>query len=147
LTGFAEALDAFATKTSAKADMVVRKVVFDIDAALVLKSPVGNPDLWAKQSLPAPKGYVGGRFRANWQYGENTIPLGELWNPITGPFPPENPIDVAMDAGGKVHYLVNNLPYAYRLEYGWSTQAPLGMVQTTVVEFLPIVALAAKAVE
>jgi hypothetical protein len=47
-------------------------------------------------------------------------------------------------AAGKVHYLTNNLPYAYRLEYGWSRQAPNGMVGVTVVEFQSIVNAAAK---
>lgn len=32
---------------------------------------------------------------------------------------------------GSVIYLQNNLPYIERLENGWSDQAPLGMVSTT----------------
>ena len=32
---------------------------------------------------------------------------------------------------GQTLYLVNNLPYAMRLEYGYSKQAPAGMVRLT----------------
>ncbi len=59
-------LKAFAEKAKGNADLVVRKVVLDIGTRVVLRSPVGDPDLWEGK---APKGYVGGRFRGNWQYG------------------------------------------------------------------------------
>jgi hypothetical protein len=48
------------------------------------------------------------------------------------------------DAAGKVHYITNNLPYAWRLEHGHSKQAPAGMVGLTVVEFAGIVDKAAN---
>ena len=40
---------------------------------------------------------------------------------------------------GDVIYLVNNLPYAKRIEEGWSRQAPIGVVGLTVLEFQKIV--------
>ena len=45
---------------------------------------------------------------------------------------------------GATIYLVNNLPYAVRLEYGWSKQAPAGMVRITAAEFQSIVDDAAR---
>jgi hypothetical protein len=36
---------------------------------------------------------------------------------------------------GEIIYLTNSLPYARRLEYGWSKQAPAGMVRITVANF------------
>lgn len=139
-------LEAFDKKTFQRANMLVRDVVIAVDASLVEKSPVGNPDLWAESSLPPPKGYVGGRFRANWQLGVNINPDGELYTPIVGPFPDKNPIDVPDQAATNIFYLVNNLPYANRLEDGWSTkQAPFGMVSITVLEFKPIVRQLAEA--
>jgi hypothetical protein len=46
-----------------------------------------------------------------------------------------------------VHFLTNNLPYALRLEYGWSkNQAPAGMVGLAVAEFQSIVRDAAAEV-
>lgn len=132
-------LKAFADRTNATANAIVRDTVIQVDRALVEKTPVGNPLLWANPDA-APPGYVGGRLRANWQYGENAPREGELWTPITGPFPDKNPIEVAAEAGGKTHYLVNNLPYAQAIEDGHSEkQAPAGMVGITVLEFQPIV--------
>jgi hypothetical protein len=33
------------------------------------------------------------------------------------------------------YYITNNLPYAERLEYGWSGQAPSGMIRLSLAEF------------
>lgn len=95
-----------------------------------------------------PRGYVGGRFRGNWQYGENTPPSGEL-----DTIDPSGGVSVARFAsvtttmeGGAVDYIVNNLPYAQRLENGWSKQAPAGMVALTVQRFSAIVNEAAARV-
>lgn len=132
-------LKAFADKTNANANAAVRQIVLGVDEAVVERSPVGNPLLWKHPGM-APPGYVGGRFRANWQYAESAAPTGELWTPIVGPFPAKNEINVAAEAGGKIHYLVNNLPYAQALEDGHSTQAPpAGIVALTVLDFEPIV--------
>jgi hypothetical protein len=139
-------LKAFAEKTSAKANAVVRKIVIDVGTSLVLKSPVGDADFWKN---PPPPGYVGGRFRANWQYGFGAANLttSEKIDPegtstiqtIVG--------KVGSDPAGDVHYITNSLPYSDRLENGWSRQAPQGMVGLTVLEYKPIVEAAARAVQ
>lgn len=138
-------LKAFADKTNARANACVRGIVFAVDRSLVEKSPVGNPELWARPGN-APPGYVGGRFRANWQYGENEAPEGELFEPNAGSYPnADETIEretskVEAQAAGKKHFLVNNLPYAMAIEEGHSTkQAPAGVVAITVIEFEPIV--------
>lgn len=122
--GAAFALDVtrFVEKTNAKLNLVVRKVLFDLSARIVQLSPVDT-----------------GRFRANWQYGEGQIPSGTV-----------DAVDKSSDGGstaadimqkipqqamGKIHYVVNNLPYSIRLEYGWSKQAPSGMVRITLQEY------------
>lgn len=146
---FALDLAAFRNKTSAKVRAVTRKIVIDVGSALVMKSPVGNPDLWAKPSS-APAGYVGGRFRANWQYGYGT---------------PDKSTSTKVDASGQatisaivgevsgreaagVHYITNSLPYAQRIEEGHSQrQAPQGVVRLTVIEFQSIVDNAARLVQ
>lgn len=121
-------------KTKGRAEEVSRKRVLAVGASLVLKSPVGDPSLWKEKPPP---GYVGGRFRANWQHGMNV---------------PQSGVTNAVDASGNetisalgarissadpfgVHFIVNNLPYARALEYGHSSQAPAGMVGVTVAEF------------
>jgi hypothetical protein len=51
---------------------------------------------------------------------------------------------IAISAGEK-YYIVNNMPYARRIEYeGWSSQAETGMARRTVVNFKKIVQAEAK---
>lgn len=142
---FALDLKKFADKTDARVNALVRKIVIDVGTSVVLKSPVGDAKYWKS---PAPKGYVGGRFRANWQYGLGAMDLttsekidasgAATISAIVG--------KVGDTPAGQVHYLTNSLPYADRLENGWSRQAPNGMVNLTVLEFQPIVDAAAKAI-
>lgn len=87
--------------------------------------------------LVAGKGYVGGRFRGNWQFSIDTPADGVL-----------DQIDVSGNVSvavlkaqvqsltaGQTAYIVNNLPYGIALEYGHSTQAPSGMVRVTLANF------------
>lgn len=97
--------------------------------------------------LVAGKGYVGGRFRANWQFQIATPAAGE----VDAVDSSGNKTLGVIQAGiqtlklGDTAYLVNNLPYAIPLEYGHSSQAPAGMVGTTVAEFQQIVLEAVEA--
>lgn len=155
-TTFALQLKAFADKAGAAADLVVKKVVIDMGTRVVERSPVGNRELWAdnkvrmEKGLPLqPKGYIGGRFRANWQYGNYTgggLPMSSLPDiDASGQVSIDRITSgVPSDAAGMIHVLRNNLPYALRLEEGWSTQAPAGMVGITVREFQAIVDKAVK---
>lgn len=129
---------AFKDKTSTQMDLIIRKVVIDVGSRVIQRSPVGNPKLWKGA---APKGYIGGHFRANWQYGQMVAPQGLLAAIDKSGKETINKIIQAVKSGaaGKVHFIVNNLPYAMRLETGWSQQAPAGMVAITVAEFQGIV--------
>jgi hypothetical protein len=76
-----------------------------------------------------------GRFRGNWMYGLNNPDLSTL----------ETGVQFSMNESG-LHfnngdtlYFTNNLPYAKRLEYGWSKQAPKGMVRLTAAKWPYIV--------
>ena len=142
---FSLQLAEFVKKAAARADEAVREIVIEVAANIDKRSPVGNPDLWAS---PPPKGYTGGRFRGNWQYGNYSgvmIPTGE-----TGAIDPTGAATQAaivaaipVKAAGVRHVLINNVPYAMVLERGrvagpparGSTQAPKGMVGLAVVEF------------
>lgn len=98
--------------------------------------------------LAAGADYVGCRFRANWQIGISVINTASSREPdATG--------ESAMQAGsakmdtwspGKTIYISNSLPYAMRLEYGWSTQAPGGMVRLTQQRFNTILDANIKAI-
>lgn len=48
---FALDLKAFAEKVEANAETVIKKVAIDLLAAVVDRSPVGNPELWAANSV------------------------------------------------------------------------------------------------
>jgi hypothetical protein len=134
---FSDDLARITEKYKRRINMVVIKVVTNMGERLVEKSPVGNPSLW-QNPLSAPDGYVGGAFRANWQHGLNSYPLTTIDST-------ENNAEARIEQGamagrlGDLHYIVNNLPYSIRLEDGWSTQSPGGMVGLTVTEFGSIV--------
>lgn len=138
-TSLGDQIRKFAKSTDERVDLVIKKIVLDVGTSLVLKSPVGDPDFWKGS---APPGYVGGRFRANWQYGFNAV--NELTTEETDK---TGSISIGRiekgtenKATGNVHYITNSLPYAERLENGHSQrQAPNGMVKITVLEFEPIV--------
>jgi hypothetical protein len=129
-------LSNFARHVGQRVDEVTKEVVFELSAKLNEYSPVGDASYW---SHPPPRGYVGGHFRANWQYGFNNKPSRELPghsdqlpSKIGAQFP-------ALTAG--VHYLINNTPYGPRLEAGWSRQAagPHAVVGRAVLDFQNII--------
>ncbi|WPO96919.1 hypothetical protein [Pseudescherichia sp.] len=88
--------------------------------------------------IKAPPGYTGGRFRGNWQVSFDTRTTEE-----TGRVDKAGHLTIAagnvtlglFKVGVRDIYFCNNVPYAYRLEMGHSSQAPGGMVRITAAEF------------
>ncbi|UMK54482.1 hypothetical protein [Serratia ureilytica] len=88
--------------------------------------------------IKAPAGYSGGRFRGNWQVGLDAAPQGE-----TGQVDKSGGKTLAAGTlvierfrvGMQAVYFTNNVPYAYQLEFGHSSQAPGGMVRITAADF------------
>lgn len=88
--------------------------------------------------INAPAGYTGGRFRGNWQVSFDAPTTDE-----TGRIDKTGDLTKAagnytlslFKVGMKSIYFCNNVPYAYPLEMGHSTQAPGGMVRITAAEF------------
>lgn len=112
-----------------KVNLLQKRIVFDLFRRLVLKSPVGNPSLWKPSSLPPPPGYVGGRFRGNWQITVTTPAAGALDTTAQPPF------SYPSFKGLQTVWITNNVPYAERLEGGWSyRQAPDGIVAVSIAE-------------
>lgn len=115
-------ISALAEKYKTRVDVVVRKIVLDLFVRVVQRSPVDT-----------------GRFKGAWIVGTNAIPkagAGHLDKTTSGlgsmtqivlngvsRFPVDQPF-----------WLANNLPYSVRLEYGWSKQAPGGMVRLSLRE-------------
>jgi hypothetical protein len=140
-SNYAVQLAKFAQKAADITDRVVRGVVMEIGTRIVDRSPVGDGTLWKS---PPPKGYIGGRFRANWQYGNYSgagIPMADLPNIDKSGAASIARIAAGLPqkAAGMKHVLINNLPYAQALEDGHSTQAPSGMVGLVALEFPQIV--------
>lgn len=112
-------------------EMAVRRVAFAIDRALVMSTPVGNPDLWKR---PAPKGYVGGRARANWIPTLNTpsqVPSERKDKQGSATIALLAPVTQNYKIGDTL-WLSNSLPYIVRLNEGHSTQAPSGYVEMAI---------------
>lgn len=132
---FALSLAAFAKKAPEQARQVVRKVSLDLLTATVLRTPVGNPDLW--KSKP-PAGYVGGRLRANWTVSlvnPDTTTTDAIDKTGQGTISRGSAV-IGQADGTKDICITNSLPYAIPIEYGHSgVQAPQGMVRVTVAEF------------
>ena len=114
-------------------DQVVRGTLLDLSRRIVLRTPVGNPSLWA--SAP-PAGYTGGQAKGNWQAS-----IGSPETGTTSTIDKSGSATLAsingktQSAPGNVWYLANNLPYIGRLEFdAWSTQATEGMVRVSLAE-------------
>lgn len=110
-------LDKLAARAGARMETVVRKATFDLFRNVVLRSPVDT-----------------GRFRANWNvsYASPNYSTTAATNQARGVT--EAGKALTLPVGG-VTYLSNGLPYARRLEFGWSNQAPQGMVRLSVQQF------------
>lgn len=117
-------IQAFVTKAKKNPETVMRSVSLKLFSAIIKASPVDT-----------------GRFRGNWQTTGVT--------PATGLIAGADPTgDKAMNSaatfitnapGWNTFTLTNNLPYAERLEYGWSKQAPVGMVRVNIARFQQLI--------
>jgi hypothetical protein len=140
---FALQIEAFARQAIGRVQDVERSVVLQVMTSLVLKSPVGDPSRW-KDPESAPPGYVGGRFRGEWQYTYNALPTSTV-----GSIDATGQVSIGRAIIGRkrpgIHYLTNLMSYGRKLEYdGHSSQAPNGMVGITVREFDGLVASTAR---
>jgi hypothetical protein len=121
----------FVEKAKGNVDIVIRKIALDLFKRVILKSPVDT-----------------GRFKGNWQVAIGEMPIGTLElddKAGTATISKMQATVMGLEAG-QVIYLVNNLVYGPRLEYGYSKQAPNGMVRLTLQEFPGIVVEAASEV-
>ena len=140
LGSFSAAIDRFNKKANESMDRTVKRTVIGLGRAIVNRNPVGTP------ATTGVKGYRGGRSKANWQYGLNSIPTSVIED-----FDPDGNRTIAgiaasvpTKAAGHVHYIANNVEYIKFLENGSSRQAPNGMVVRTILDFQQIVQGAAR---
>ena len=120
MSGFTLDIKNFVEKAKKNPETVARQVSFKLFSAVIKASPVDT-----------------GRFRMNWQTAGAVAPSGVIDGTDKGG---------AAAIGDAASYifaasdwneftLTNNLPYAERLEYGWSSQAPQGFVRVNVARF------------
>lgn len=138
--GFAEDMAAWAKKTGNKMDGTIKSTCLEMTRLVMQRTPVGDPTYWQS---PAPPGYVGGRARNNWMPEINKIDTS------TTTVPDKNAnfqraVPFVANAPGNIFYLTNSLPYIQRLEYGYSKQAPGGIVRLSVQEFHLVIKKAIK---
>jgi len=125
---FGKEVESFALQFADANEKTVRGTTIKLWEAITLSSPVDQ-----------------GRFRANWfaSYGDtskvtnNTDKSGQ--KTIS-----RNKKDVLGQADYSQFTLTNNLPYSERLEYGYSDQAPSGMVRMNVKRFNRLIEQEAK---
>lgn len=145
---FAVDLQRFAEKAKDRADEAVGTIVVAIAAELDKRSPVGDPSRWTEEFKEVGQrlgwygaGYVGGRFRGNWQLGVDVRIRSALNRIDPDGKETQAAIEAAIpdEASGRVYNLSNNVPYAMQLEMGYSKQAPTGIVGLTATMFQQIV--------
>lgn len=119
---FSGDLNRFADVMGYRMDYLVKHVVLEIADNIIEMSPVGDPVYW--RNPPSP-GYVGGTFSGNWQHQEGgSYPTNKFTTRGKDASKSRIRASVPERAAGKQHWVVNNMPYSIRLEYGWSRQAP-----------------------
>lgn len=106
----------------------VKGTLFSLSAKIVEGTPVGNPTLW--KSKP-PKGYIGGTLRGAWNASFGAPDLS-----ISGSIDKTGAVTIGKISTtvdtlelGQTFYLTNPQPHAWRVEHGWSSQRPRGMVR------------------
>ena len=115
----------------------VRVVAIECFGGVIMGTPVGNPSLWQS---PAPPGYTGGTARANWQLTNGAPAQGEVATTDGGTATRSAVISELPRLQFTGRYtLANNVPYIEKLENGWSTQAPQGMVKLNVARVEPMI--------
>ena len=121
---FALDISRFINHTNSNVDLVTKKIVLDVTRSVIRKSPVDT-----------------GRFKVNWQYGTGEMPTGTTdIHDESGQGTIAHIVgQVPQQAAGKLHFIVNNLPYSIALERGHSSQAPQGMVGLTITEYQALV--------
>lgn len=156
---FADQIKDFSAKVKTQCNDTVSTLLFKIYEEVDKRSPVGDQELWIYNkgtkenpeyvhwlAYNDPNGYVGGHFRANWQLRVGALPQGE----VAGVDPQGQKTKASIlaaipdEAAGKVYYLANNAPYAQRIENGWSTQAPAGVVGLAVSMFPELIDVSVK---
>lgn len=115
---FSSDIAKFAAKTEGNVDKLRRGVFQNLAGNIIEATPIKT-----------------GRAAGNWQATVNTPATGTVTN--TSPTAAVAAAQAASQAAKEdsTLWLINNLPYIKRLEYGYSKQAPQGMLRLAVQNF------------
>lgn len=121
---FALDVSKFVEKAKKNPEKVMRQVSIKLFSAIIKASPVDT-----------------GRFRMNWMAsGGNPASGATDVTDKSGNIAIGNATSFVLKAADWREFtLTNNLPYAQRLEYGWSQQAPQGFVRVNVSRFQQLI--------
>ena len=117
MSRFSIPLDQLARKVGGDLETVARKATLQLFTAVAKRSPVDT-----------------GRFRANWNVSAAAPDLSITGSTLQGRVNSEAAKALTLPVGS-VTYMSNGLPYANRLEFGYSKQAAGGMVRLAAQEF------------
>lgn len=118
---FSKDLKAFAEKIDVDFELALKKIVFECWNRIIARSPVDS-----------------GTFRNSWTLNEG-VPLEDVKPKGSYPDAPSTP-SLELKSPFTIIWINNSLPYAARLENGWSQQAPTGMVSVTSEEMATYIA-------
>lgn len=121
---FALDVSKFVEKVKKNPEKVMRQVSIKLFSAIIKASPVDT-----------------GRFRMNWM-ASGDIPASGITDATdkSGNIAIGNATSFVLKAADWGEFtLTNNLPYAQRLEYGWSQQAPQGFVRVNISRFQQLI--------
>lgn len=141
---FSSDIEGFAKRAGLSVDQALRGAVLDLFGTIIKDTPAET-----------------GRARGNWQTTIGAPASGETGRLGASAALAELNSVAAQFSAGKTIFLVNNLPYIWKLEYGgygtgegstskttrdgYSVQAPYGMVRAGVARIQQIVAKEARA--
>jgi hypothetical protein len=113
---FSDGIAGFAKRAGAKIDDAVASVCAETSVRIIKKTPRRT-----------------GRAKGNW-FASINIPSSETSETRKESEAISDAMIASNDASGKIFYLTNNLKYIRPLEYGWSKQAPEGMLRISIAE-------------
>lgn len=112
---FGDELKRFRLKSVKVASETQKAIVLELFGSVILDTPVDT-----------------GRARGNWQTTNNAPAQGETKGLDPSGARALARLEAEIVRFDKTIYLSNNLPYAGALEYGYSDQAPAGMVRKNI---------------
>lgn len=124
MADFLDTINEWIDETETKLDDILQTIVIQVGTSVVTLSPVDT-----------------GLFKGNWQLSIGISATSSLLRQD----PEGNDVlnDIARKANsftaGQVAYIQNHVLYGYDLEYGYSNQAPEGVVRVTAAKFREIV--------